>query len=53
MRIRGCITTRLSAADHGADCEDGSGWGGFDELEVLVSGKKAGAKAPDFGDDLS
>jgi hypothetical protein len=25
----------VSAADHGADCEDGSCWGGFDELEVL------------------
>ena len=25
----------VSAADYGADCEDGSCWGGFDELEVL------------------
>jgi hypothetical protein len=25
----------VSAADYGEDCEDGSCWGGFDELEIL------------------
>jgi hypothetical protein len=39
----------VSAADYGADSEDGSGWGGSDELEVLslAAVEEAGSEEDD------
>jgi hypothetical protein len=43
----------VSAADHGADCEDCSCWGGCDELEVLglAAVEEAGRKEDDGDHD--